>query len=239
MEAAAFDLEGFVDSPSDAGLQSCRKEDLLAIAQHYGVAVRKVAGKQEVREAVLAGLVEFGVIVPLEVLAEEKQGPGDGAAPAPVEGQVEDTVVSPAWEEEGEKGATLKPTLGSLAMPPFSPRSPGAESTCSTASGTLSAARLRLRLARLQLEREASERKDSLEQKRMENESQQMIMELKCMEYEHQIKLRVLDLRKLELERPASPSAFPSASPSHASPRTLSPLGESHDVSRLGFHWDR
>ncbi|KAJ3585149.1 hypothetical protein NHX12_013871 [Muraenolepis orangiensis] len=61
MEAAAFDLEGFVDSPSDAGLQSCRKADLLAIAQHYCVAVRKAARKQEVREAVLAGLVEFGV----------------------------------------------------------------------------------------------------------------------------------------------------------------------------------
>ncbi|KAJ3605806.1 hypothetical protein NHX12_027850 [Muraenolepis orangiensis] len=121
MDSAAFDLEGFVDSPSDAGLQSCRKADFLAIAQHYGVAVRKAARKLEVREAVLAGFVEFGVLVPLEVLAEEKQGPGDDAAPAPVEGQVDDTVVSFAGEEEGEKGATLKPMLGSLAMPPFSP----------------------------------------------------------------------------------------------------------------------
>ncbi|KAJ3604149.1 hypothetical protein NHX12_028890 [Muraenolepis orangiensis] len=40
----------------------------------------------------------------------------------------------------------------------------------------------------------------------MEYESQQMNMELKRMEYEHQIKLRELDLRNLELERPAAPA---------------------------------
>ncbi|KAJ3601250.1 hypothetical protein NHX12_032223 [Muraenolepis orangiensis] len=155
MDPTAFDLEEFIDSPSVAGLRSCRK-NLLVIAQHYGVAVRKAPRKLEVREAVLAGLVELGMLVSLEVLAEEKQGPGDGAAPSLVEGQVEDTVVSPAGEEEGEdgeKGATLKLTLGSLGMPPFSPHSPGAESTCSAAFGSLSAARLRLRLARLQMER--------------------------------------------------------------------------------------
>ncbi|KAJ3590747.1 hypothetical protein NHX12_008696 [Muraenolepis orangiensis] len=155
MDLTAFDLEEFIDSPSVACLQSCRMADLILIAQHYGGAVRKQPGKLEVREAVLAGLVELGVLVPLEVLAKEKQDPGDVAAPAPVEGQVEDTVVSPAGEEDGEdgeKGATLKTTLGSLALPPFPPYSFGAESTSSATPGSLSAAGLRLRLARLQME---------------------------------------------------------------------------------------
>ena len=68
---ASFDAQVFVDDPSVDRLNACRKADLFAIAEHYGLVVPTQVVKCKLLESVVSGLVDMQVL-----------GGGDGAAPS-------------------------------------------------------------------------------------------------------------------------------------------------------------
>ena len=108
--------------------------------------------------------------------------------------------------------------------------SPGSNSAGSDSA--LSAAKLKVRLTRLKMERDAKERQDALQIKRLELEFEN---EQKAREFdniqrgrEYELRLRELEIRKLELQR----ENVPVSPPVHGTP-PLSPFEERADVSRL------
>ena len=67
-------------------------------------------------------------------------------------------------------------------------------------ASTLLEARLKVRLARLQLERDSRERQHSLEAKRLEMDSKKMDYEYRLALLDREITLKELEIRKMELE---------------------------------------
>ena len=66
---ALFDIQAFVDDPSVVRLNACRKADLFAIAEHYGLVVPTTVVKCKLLKSVVGGLVDMQVL-----------GGGNGAA---------------------------------------------------------------------------------------------------------------------------------------------------------------
>lgn len=58
---AAFSVEEFVAKPTLSQLNNCRKVDLFAIADRYGIKVSTSLRKKELKAAVVDGLVKGGV----------------------------------------------------------------------------------------------------------------------------------------------------------------------------------
>lgn len=58
---AAFDLSEFVSDPSLNQLETCRKDDLFAIADHYGISVSTSLLKCDLKAVVVEGLISEGV----------------------------------------------------------------------------------------------------------------------------------------------------------------------------------
>lgn len=163
----AFVLQDFVNNPSVAQLELCRKDYLFLIANHYGVRVSKSLLKRELKALVLAGLAEQAVLdLPVQHSLEAEPFPEvrspfsvDGAAAALVGDNV----------EQGE----LKPplTLPCYESPPVDCR----------LSGSSAGDRVKIRLARLNIEtRERAEERQArfnfdLEVKRIEIEAETAI----------------------------------------------------------------
>ena len=57
-----FSLDDFVDSPSLAKIEKCKKADLLIVANYYKVQVQDSAKKAELKQLLCAELVEQGVL---------------------------------------------------------------------------------------------------------------------------------------------------------------------------------
>lgn len=134
-----FSLERFLESPSLEELDSCRKDDLVMIASHFQISVNKNALKKEIKSVVCNRLVELNVLV-----LPENATVGDSVEVDTFgrSENVSEEDLTPMVEAEAREG-----------LPPFEPFSP--MSVCSKEE-----TRLKVRLARLQLDSEEKAGRD-------------------------------------------------------------------------------
>ncbi|KAL1265212.1 hypothetical protein QQF64_003239 [Cirrhinus molitorella] len=128
-----FDLQSFIEKPTLDKFDRCRKDDLLKIADHYGISVVRQALKKTIKSALYQKLVELNVLVLSDADDGEAAQSADDSSPTASE-----KALSEAAEVEGEPEAKA-------ALPPFYPFSP-------RSSGSESDVRLKARLARMQME---------------------------------------------------------------------------------------
>ncbi|GAA6112249.1 uncharacterized protein LOC110439519 [Tachysurus ichikawai] len=139
---ALFDLQTFIKGPSLEQLDRCRKDDLFAIAAHYKISIVRQARKEEIKHVVLQSLNELKVLLQIgDAVAEEADGETRslGASAQPISGDEQNLgEEQAAAEAEEESDAKAR-------LPLFDPFSP-------VSSGSRGEVRLKVRLARLQLE---------------------------------------------------------------------------------------
>lgn len=174
---ATFDLGEFIKQPNLEALETCRKDDLFIIAQHFEICVSKTMLKKELKACLVAGLLEKGAL-PLDV--EETSEALSAGQDEPCESH--DAVVD---------AVTPLPDLsevGPFSLPKFEPLSLSTDESISRVD-----ARVKLRIARLQLEWQdkAQARKDELEHR----------LELYRIDAETKIKLRQLELQGEEIAK--------------------------------------
>ena len=128
-----FDLAAFVVDPSMAAIEKCKKRDLFAIAEHYQVPVQRAMVKAVLRDCVVDVLMGRKVL-DVEITMVP---PGSEASAG--------TLLSPCGRVEA--GVEAKPQA---TLPRYDPFSPSSASSLD--------ARLKVRLARLELERQQGER---------------------------------------------------------------------------------
>lgn len=189
-----FSLEAFLADPSAVVLEDCLKDDLLCIASHYGIAVSRSAVKHDIKAAVVDRLVELGVFAQPEsppeavrkgdtdALPEKAEASGEGSGTLREEEQETPPPLSEGEEDEELSRTASEAGSGSL-------RSAGSMR-----------ARLKVRLARIQMEREAKERQAAQDTLRLEWEHKLALRRLE-LEFEAETKVK---LRRLELENAAA-----------------------------------
>ncbi|KAL3992385.1 DnaJ-like proiein [Sarotherodon galilaeus] len=165
--SAAFCLQHFIDAPSIEIINSCRKNDLLQIVDHFQLQVSKNLRKCDLKPLVVDKLVEAGVIQ-APVLPVVSGVPSQAAV-------VEESQNGSCGDGEGDERGKMPRTL-----PRYDPLSSGS-------SEGREGARLKVRLARLQLEAE----------EKAQNRRAQLELEIRRLEIEADKAVR---LRKLELE---------------------------------------
>lgn len=88
---AQFDLDQFVDQPTQAALDKdkCHKNDLICITSHYGTSVPQQASRRDIKALVVEKLVELEV-VDLSVLddLETDTPPAQPGVVYPVAGEI-------------------------------------------------------------------------------------------------------------------------------------------------------
>ena len=57
-----FKLEEFVDQPTLGVFHKCKRDHLVAIADHYGITVSKTLNKQTIKSELLSALTEKGIL---------------------------------------------------------------------------------------------------------------------------------------------------------------------------------
>lgn len=139
---AVFNREEFLANPTLNQLDLCRKVDLYFVATHFSIPVSSTLVKREMKEAVVSGLVQKGIL-------------SLGAGEISLDVQVEVTdkseqadVVTPKVKQGGDEQQCFTLPRLYLVM---------CESSLSRDD-----ARLRVRLARLQLDKEEREREFQL-----------------------------------------------------------------------------
>ncbi len=177
---AVFNREEFVANPTLKQLDLCRKVDLCLVANYFSISVSNTLVKSEMKEAVVSGLVQKGV---LSLVAGETSS----------DVQVEVT-------DKAEHADVVTPLFTLPRLLPLSVES---------SSSSRDDARLKVRLVRLQLDREERERDFQLRRE----------LELKCLEAETALKMRGLELQAR-------------AAPSSVSPEIRSSSNTTFDVSK-------
>ncbi len=165
---ADFDLNSFVSNPTIEQLNAFRKDDLICVAEYFQIRVNRQQLKREIKSAVVKGLEELGVM-------------------ALADGIEQDSLSADAYplvfgEEDASETAEVEESKAKAVLPPFDPFSPAL-------SGSGGEARLKLRLAKIQMEERmrVGERRAELE----------LELEIRRLEIDadKQIKLRELELR--------------------------------------------
>uniref|UniRef100_A0A3B1J0P6 Gypsy retrotransposon integrase-like protein 1 n=1 Tax=Astyanax mexicanus TaxID=7994 RepID=A0A3B1J0P6_ASTMX len=206
---ASFNLEAFVALPSLEVFERCRKDDLRAIAAHYGIQVAKQAVKKELRDKILAALRVLRVL--------EGPSPADSSSPKVCEG-VEGAVTPTASvsKEQVRPDADVQATL-----PRFDP------SFSSLSAGSHDEARARVRITRLQLEAE-----EKAQARQAELELKLAIRKLE-LEVDREVRLREVELQAMKVASvspvqldiaptPSSPQAtFPAESSVASAPAPI------------------
>lgn len=172
-----FKLQDFVTSPSVQQINSCRKQDLLQIADHFQIVVSKQSLKKEIKRILILRLNE------LQVLPMSNVGGGETGGDVNVDG-VSLAQFSSGEEDKRSGGADADVEAeveAKAGLPPFEPFSP---SSVDSREGT----RLKVRLARLHYE--AQERA----QVRQAELNLQLEVRKLEIEAETQVKLRQLEL---------------------------------------------
>ncbi len=160
-------METFVSSPSVEQLEKCRKNDLINIAAYYRITVATQQLKREIKSAVIQRLVELGFLVLPARVEEDSLGIG---------------VQVPLIGEEEQSGvAAVEGSEAKASLPPFETFTP-------TSQGSGGDARLKIRLAQIQMEAH-----EKVEERRAEMELRLEVRRLEI-EAEKQIKLRELEL---------------------------------------------
>ncbi len=117
---ATFDLNEFVNQPSAAVLEMCRKDDLFLISQHFEIPVSKTLLKKDLKACLLAGLISKNVLPAVHNVFESA---GSGAAVAeeeiaPLHSPVGDSVTPVACAYSIGGGVEVGPPLSKFE--PFS-----------------------------------------------------------------------------------------------------------------------
>uniref|UniRef100_A0AAV2KVV6 Uncharacterized protein n=1 Tax=Knipowitschia caucasica TaxID=637954 RepID=A0AAV2KVV6_KNICA len=159
-----FILQDFIETPSLEILDRCRKDDLLCIAAHFGVSVQKQSLKREIKRVLIAGLITLGILSP---------NPSDPHGEVASEGFEDDQ--KDVLSEQDVVTEVTPVRVREVANPPgtlprFEPFSPDAGVSGVFPPGTeqgqaSSTAKIKLCLARLQLETEEKVRKADYELK--------------------------------------------------------------------------
>ncbi|XP_019206813.1 uncharacterized protein LOC109196820 [Oreochromis niloticus] len=195
--SAPFCLEDFLKAPSVVLLESYRKCELLQIAEHLKLQVSKTLRKSDLKARVVDKLVEAGLMHAPD-LPEVPVVSGEPSQTSSVEGDHKDGMGHDSVGDE--RGKTPR------TLPRYDPLSPGS-------SEARDGARLKVRLARLQLE---AEEKAQVRRAQLE-------LEIRKLEIEADKTVR---LRKLELEsqpRASSVSADgPGSAPVSTTPYDIS-----------------
>ena len=181
-----FDLDSFLASPSLSLINCCRKDELAQIANHFSLIYPKQVLKRDLKALVVGKLVELGLIkVPVQTgsAVVEDGTLGEAAGSRPLEGDPPGNGgVEGASGEEDEREE--RPVTTPVTLPRYDPLSSTLSST-----GSKGEARLKVRLARLQME--------SQEKAKTRQAELQYQLEVKRMEIEAEKAVR---LRQLELE---------------------------------------
>ncbi|XP_038157608.1 uncharacterized protein LOC119794223 [Cyprinodon tularosa] len=148
----SFSFEEFVQAPSHAKLELCRKDDLLCLAEHFDIPVKKHFSKAEIKNIVVRKLVE------IKVLTDSSKMDVDVCDDSSV-----DLGLHPSKDKGAPALATppkelVEPRTPPATLPRFDPVSP-------EFSGSSGNARLKVRLARLQLEAQERELQEAQRKK--------------------------------------------------------------------------
>lgn len=178
---AAFDLNTFVCNPTLSQFDKCKKSDLFEIAVHYNILVPAYLAKAELRGVLLDGLIGKGIFsLPASVSRSSQVGEGATAGEGLFDPQVSELpeVTSPPVGETPvvQHDVTAQKLL---TEPHFIPLS------VESSPGSKLDALLKVRLARLQLEKEEWEQEFQLRRE----------MELKRLEAETALKMRQLEMQ--------------------------------------------
>ncbi|GLD56431.1 uncharacterized protein AKAME5_000878000 [Lates japonicus] len=164
---AKFSVSAFTADPTLAQLEDCRKCDLFEIAAHYDIPVSLSLRKSDLKAAVLEALVARGI---LSLTPAGPPGVVDvAAAPSQVDGNPVETAERAGESRAG--GRTVSPMVESVEAQPvsFTPGLPVVTErkprtlpqfdpfSVESSPGSKLEARLKVRLARLQLEKEERE----------------------------------------------------------------------------------
>ena len=170
-EMAPFDLDVFISNPTLGQFDRCRKCDLYKLAEYYEISVSISLAKAELKTVLLDSLIGKGVIS-LSTSSDPEVSEGTGQP-------VSET---PVFRPEG---TTHKP----FTLPQYDPLS--AESS----PGSKLDNRLKLRIARLHVEKDEREREFHLRSKELDLKRFGAELELKRLEAETAIKMRQLELQ--------------------------------------------
>lgn len=207
---ALFDLQAFIKNPTIGQINKCRKDDLFAIAAHYKISVVRQALKKEIKHTVLQGLFELNVLLMSgDAVDEEADGEtcslGAELAQPSTSGDEQGVGEQAAAEAEEESDAKA-------SLPQFEPFSP-------VSTGSRGDARLKVRLARLQLE---AQEKAQVRQAELELRLEICRLEI---EAEKQIKLRQLELEAMKIAANSAAQQTPAPDPN------VSPVVESSSAT--------
>jgi len=134
---AVFNREEFLANPTLNQLDLCRKVDLCFVATHFSIPVSSTLAKSEMKEAVVSGLVQKGI---LSLGAGEISSGGHVVT----DKSEQANVVTP----KGKQGEVERQHF---TLPRFVPHS------VESSSSPQDDARLKVRLARLQVDKEERE----------------------------------------------------------------------------------
>lgn len=172
---STFDLETFVANPTLEVFERCRKDDLLQIGEHYRIPVVRQSLKRLIKDEVLKHLIKHKIL-------NLPDADGDKAGAEAVEHSPDNLV--DAEKETGEYAEVE--TEAKTGLPPFHPFSP----TSIESGGD---ARLKVRLARMQIE--AQERAET------RHAEMKLRLDIRKLEIdaETQVKLRQLELDSMKV----------------------------------------
>lgn len=191
---AAFNLEEFVANPTVDQLDRCTVADLRVISDYYGVSIARSLLKRDVRARLLTVLVERGFLPPQEVPHSETLGAGcgeveeDSKKPTGTQLGGEPVVppeappvsLTPGIVGAGEgKPMTIPQEEKPMTIPRYDP--------LSSVSSASTDARVKVRLARLQLEAQEKEREFQLRRE----------LEFKRLEADTAVRMRQLELQSV------------------------------------------
>lgn len=187
----SFDLLNFVDDPTIEKLNSRRKDGLLSIAAHFGITVQTYGVKRHIKNVIREKLMELQILTGPIDPADSVQ-PVAGVSPLGI--SVAGPRVSSISDDEAEQQVALAtPRMektvcdgSSCTLPRFDLLSPESDAARSDA-------KLKVRLARLQLE---AQEKESMRKADYHLKLQVRRLEI---EAEKEVKLRQLEVEAMRL----------------------------------------
>ncbi|XP_030216443.1 uncharacterized protein LOC115546817 [Gadus morhua] len=205
-----FDLESFLAGPSTGQLDRCRKDDLAQIADYFGLFYSRQTLKRDLKAIVVSKLAELALVVL----------PAQADSAVPEDGTVVKEVGRQKVEVELHGGARadfgIDVEVDDLTKTPYT--LPRYDPLSSAGTGSRDVARLKVRLARLQLEA----------QEKAENRQAQFQLEIKKLEIEAD---KAVQLRRLELESQKEVHALRASAEAISSSPTPA-LGKAFDIGK-------
>ncbi|KAJ8364471.1 hypothetical protein SKAU_G00133020 [Synaphobranchus kaupii] len=206
---AASLVQLFLEAPSVDVLDQCRKVDLCSIADHYEISVSRSWVKAEIKQVVLAGLVGQ------RVLGEGVAEPASSSPQPFPSSRTDDKVVG---EPDADADVSDVKATPPATLPRFEPMSSlSTPSHSPSRSVTGANVRLKVRLARLQLEAQSKQAEADRECN--------LRLEIRKMELEAEVQIRRLEKEEkialAHVQRPSNGVSSAPVSPTSLAPQTV------------------